>query len=108
MKTTGVVTGIISNLVTIQYEGHVAENEICYIDLNGVKLMAEVIKVSGKNAFAQVYESTRGLHQGDKVEFDGQVFHVYVDYKSNKQGSGFTMFRIVSQQDLAGAADNHV
>ena len=43
-----------------------------------------------------------------KVEFDGQVFHVYVDYKSDKQGSGFTMFRIVSQQDLAGAADNHV
>ena len=74
MKTTGVVTGIISNLVTIQYEGHVAENEICYIDLNGVKLMAEVIKVSGKNAFAQVYESTRGLHQGDKVEFDGRPF----------------------------------
>ncbi|MBQ9529829.1 MAG: V-type ATP synthase subunit A, partial [Bacteroidales bacterium] len=73
MKTTGVVTGIISNLVTIQYEGHVAENEICYIDLNGVKLMAEVIKVSGKNAFAQVYESTRGLHQGDKVEFDGHM-----------------------------------
>ena len=43
-----------------------------------------------------------------KVEFDGHVFHVFVDYKSNKQGSGFTMFRIVSQQDLAGAADNHV
>ena len=73
MKTTGVVTGIISNLVTIQYEGHVAENEICYIDLNGVKLMAEVIKVNGKNAFAQVYESTRGLRQGDKVEFDGHM-----------------------------------
>ena len=73
MKTTGVVTGIISNLVTIQFDGHVAENEICYIDLNGVKLMAEVIKVNGKNAFAQVYESTRGLRQGDKVEFDGHM-----------------------------------
>ena len=73
MKTTGVVTGIISNLVTIQFEGHVAENEICYIDLNGVKLMAEVIKVTGKSAYAQVYESTRGLRQGDKVEFDGHM-----------------------------------
>ena len=73
MKTTGVVTGIISNLVTIEYDGHVAENEICYIDLNGVRLMAEVIKVTGKNAFAQVYESTRGLRQGDKVEFDGHM-----------------------------------
>ena len=43
-----------------------------------------------------------------KVEFDGQVFHAFVEYRSNKQGSGFTMFRIVSQQDLVGAADNHV
>ena len=47
MKTTGVVTGIISNLVTIKFDGHVSENEICYVDLNGVKLMAEVIKVNG-------------------------------------------------------------
>ena len=43
-----------------------------------------------------------------KVEFDGQVFHAYVEYRSNKQGSGFTMFRIVSQQDMVGTADNHV
>ena len=43
-----------------------------------------------------------------KVEFDGQVFHAFVEYRSDKQGSGFTMFRIVSQQDLAGAAENHV
>ena len=73
MKTCGVVTGIISNLVTIKFDGHVAENEICYVDLNGVKLMAEVIKVNGDSAFAQVYESTRGLRQGDKVEFDGHM-----------------------------------
>ncbi|MCF0172337.1 MAG: V-type ATP synthase subunit A [Bacteroidales bacterium] len=76
MKTTGVVTGIISNLVTIAFEGHVAENEICYVDLNGVKLMAEVIKVTGKNAFAQVFESTRGLKQGDRVEFDGHMLEI--------------------------------
>ena len=43
-----------------------------------------------------------------KVEFDGQVFHAYVEYVTNKQGSGFTVFRIVSQQDMVGAADNHV
>ena len=43
-----------------------------------------------------------------KVEFDGQVFHAYVEYLTNKQGSGFTVFRIVSQQDMVGAADNHV
>jgi len=75
-KTKGIVTGIISNLVTVEYNGHVAENEICFIDCNGVKLMAEVIKVTGKNAFVQVYESTRGLKQGDKVEFEGHMLEV--------------------------------
>ena len=54
MKTTGTVTGIISNLVTIEVDGPIAQNEICFIDLAGTKLMAEVIKVTGKEAFVQV------------------------------------------------------
>ena len=53
MKTTGIVTGIVSNLVTVLVDGPVAENEICYIDLSGVKMMAEVIKVNGKYASVQ-------------------------------------------------------
>ena len=76
MKATGIVTGIISNLVTVRFEGDVAQNEICYIDLGGTKMMAEVIKVTGKDAFVQVYESTRGLRQGDKVEFAGHLLEV--------------------------------
>lgn len=76
MKSTGIVTGIISNLVTVRITGDVAQNEICYIDLGGTKLMAEVIKVTGKDAYVQVYESTRGLKQGDKVEFDGHMLEV--------------------------------
>ena len=76
MKSTGKVTGIVSNLVTVECNGPVSQNEICYINLGGTKLMAEVIKVSGKNAFVQVYESTRGLKQGDTVEFDGHMLEV--------------------------------
>ena len=76
MKTRGIVTGIVSNLVTVQVDGPVAENEICYIDLAGVKMMAEVIKVSGRNASVQVFESTRGLKNGDKVEFEGRMLEV--------------------------------
>ena len=73
MKTTGTVTGIVSNLVTIRVDGPVAENEICYIDLNGVKMMSEVIKVNGDLAQVQVFESTRGLKNGDKAEFEGKM-----------------------------------
>ncbi len=76
MKTTGKVTGIISNLVTIEVDGPVAQNEICFIELAGTKLMAEVIKVTGKEAFVQVYESTRGLKTGDKAEFQGHMLEV--------------------------------
>ena len=76
MKTKGIVTGIVSNLVTVQVDGPVAENEICYIDLQGVKMMAEVIKVNGDKASVQVFESTRGLKNGDSVEFEGRMLEV--------------------------------
>ena len=76
MSTTGKVTGIVSNLVTVQVDGPVAENELCYIDLKGTKLLAEVIKVSGDKASVQVFESTRGLKGGDSVEFLGKMLEV--------------------------------
>ncbi len=76
MKTKGIVTGIVSNLVTVKVDGPVAENEICFIDLGGVKMMAEVIKVNGDSASVQVFESTRGLKGGDKVEFEGRMLEV--------------------------------
>jgi V/A-type H+-transporting ATPase subunit A len=76
MSTKGKVTGIIANLVTIEVDGPVAQNEICYIDLKGVKLMAEVIKIGGKNAFVQVFESTRGLYVGCTAEFTGHMLEV--------------------------------
>ncbi|MFI3298954.1 MAG: V-type ATP synthase subunit A [Rikenellaceae bacterium] len=70
---TGVVAGIISNLVTVNTTEAVSQNEICFIDCGGVRLMAEVIKITGKNVFVQVFESTRGLRVGDSVEFMGSM-----------------------------------
>lgn len=76
MNTTGKVTGIVSNLVSVEVNGPVAQNELCYINLDGVKLMAEVIKVNGSTASVQVYESTRGLRVGCDVEFEGKMLEV--------------------------------
>lgn len=70
IKTTGKVAGIIANLITVKVNGPVTQNEICFIDLKGVKLMAEVIKVVGDKAFVQVFESSRGLSVGCDVEFE--------------------------------------
>ncbi len=76
MSTKGKVKGIISNLVMVEADGPVAQNEICYIDLNGVRLMAEVLKVTGNNVSVQVFESTRGLKVGNDVEFMGHMLEV--------------------------------
>mgnify|MGYP005967116353 CR=1 FL=1 len=76
MATKGIVKGIVSNLVTVEVDGPVSQNEICYISVGGVKLMSEVIKVIGKNAFVQVFESTRGMRVGDEAEFQGHMLEV--------------------------------
>lgn len=76
MATKGIVKGVVGNLVTIEADGPVAQNEICYITVVGVPLMSEVIKVNGKNAYAQVFESTRGMRIGDPVTFEGHMLEV--------------------------------
>ncbi len=76
MSTKGIVKGIISNLVTVEVDGPVAQNEIAYIALGKTKLMAEVLKVNGNRAFVQVFESTRGLQVGNEVEFAGHMLEV--------------------------------
>lgn len=73
MNTTGEVVGIIANLVTVKTHGAVSQNEICYIRMEKESLMAEVIKITGEKAFVQVFESTRGLKIGTKVEFMGNM-----------------------------------
>ncbi|MDR1896271.1 MAG: V-type ATP synthase subunit A [Prevotellaceae bacterium] len=76
MKTRGKVTGIIANLVVVEVDGPVSQNEICFVSLGDIKLMAEVIKITGNKAFVQVFESTRGLKTGYDVEFQGHMLEV--------------------------------
>ena len=76
MSTKGIVKGIIANLVIVEVDGPVSQNEIAYIVLEDTKLMAEVIKVVGKSAYIQVFESTRGLTIDAEVEFMGHMLEV--------------------------------
>ncbi len=73
MKTLGRVNGIISNIVIVKAVGAVGQYEICYVYCGDTRMMAEVIKVIGDDAYVQVYDSTRGLKIGDKVEFVGHM-----------------------------------
>ena len=74
--TTGKVKGIIANLVIVEADGAVSQNEICMIRHDDTSLMAEVIKIEGKLAYTQVFESTRGLKIGATVEFSGKMLEV--------------------------------
>ncbi|MBN2788621.1 MAG: V-type ATP synthase subunit A [Candidatus Delongbacteria bacterium] len=76
MATKGKVVGIIANLVIVEADGPVSQNEICFIKMPGVDLMAEVIKIIGKKAYTQVFESTRGLKVGTNVEFMSHMLEV--------------------------------
>ncbi len=74
--TKGIVTGIVSNLVLIEVQGPVSQNEICYVIHEGLPLMAEVIKVLGNTAYAQIFESTRGIKIGTEAEFTQKMLEV--------------------------------
>lgn len=74
--TQGKVTGILSNLVNIELFGKAHQNEICYIEHEGKKLMAEVIRITGNIAQAQVFESTRGIRIGTPVTFTGSMLEI--------------------------------
>jgi V/A-type H+-transporting ATPase subunit A len=71
--SSGIVTGIIANLAIIKMDGPVAQNEVCFVQHADNPLMAEVIKISKGYAYAQVFESTRGLKTGTEVIFSGHL-----------------------------------
>jgi len=76
MSTKGKVRGIIANLIVVEADGPVSQNEICFIVTAKTRLMAEVIKINGQNAYVQVFESTRGVRINDDVDFAGHLLEV--------------------------------
>jgi V/A-type H+-transporting ATPase subunit A len=73
---TGHLLSITGNLVLIRFEGSIRQNEIAYIQFQNRELLCEVIRISGDKAYAQVYESTRGLYFGCPVAFTGQLLEI--------------------------------
>jgi V/A-type H+-transporting ATPase subunit A len=74
--TTGSIEAVTGSIVLIQINGPVSQNETCYIVFKDTRLLGEVIKIQGNKAYAQVYESTRGLYLGCPVEFTGSLLSV--------------------------------
>ena len=70
---TGKVVSINGNLVSVQFDGNVSMNEICFVKVSDTSLKSEVIRIRGNIAQIQVYEMTDGIKCGDEVEFTGDM-----------------------------------
>ncbi|NLA21962.1 MAG: V-type ATP synthase subunit A [Candidatus Marinimicrobia bacterium] len=76
MKKYGKITSINGNMITVACESDIIQNEVGYAVAGDENLKAEVIRIQGNLAYMQVFESTKGLRVGDKVEFSGQMLSV--------------------------------
>lgn len=74
--SSGKVIGVVSNLISIEADGSVMQNEICFINSEGKELKAEVIRVNGKIASAQLFESSRTIKIHSEVVFTGHMLEV--------------------------------
>ena len=72
-ENTGKVVSINGNLVSVEFQGNVSMNEICFVKVGGTTLKSEVIRIRGNIAQIQVYEMTDGIKCGDEVEFTGDM-----------------------------------
>ena len=70
---TGKVVSVNGNMVSVEFDGNVSMNEICFVNVDGTMLKSEVIRIRGNVAQIQVYEMTNGIKCGDEVEFTGDM-----------------------------------
>lgn len=72
-ENKGKVVSINGNLVSVEFDGNVSMNEICYVFVGDTALKSEIIRIKGNIAQVQVYEMTDGIKCGDTVEFTGDM-----------------------------------
>ena len=72
-ENKGKVVSINGNLVSVEFDGNVSMNEICFVKVDKTMLKSEVIRIKGNIAQIQVYEMTNGIKCGDEVEFTGEM-----------------------------------
>ena len=73
MTATGSIVAVNGNMITVAFEGAVAQNEVGYAKCGGMKLMAEIVRVRGQKCDMQVFDATTDLAVGDGVEFTGEL-----------------------------------
>ncbi|MEC4747250.1 V-type ATP synthase subunit A [Methylomicrobium sp. Wu6] len=69
------VIGVKESLILIEFDEavEVMKNEVGYICIGEEKLKAEILRVRGRTADMQVFEDTRGVRVGDRVELSAEM-----------------------------------
>ena len=75
-KISEKIVGINGNMITVEYTNAVIQNEVAFAIAGDSCIKCEVIRVRGKYADLQAFESTNGLKVGDVVEFTGELLSV--------------------------------
>jgi V/A-type H+-transporting ATPase subunit A len=75
-ERTGAITSILGNMITVDFEGDIIQNEVGHVICGKERLMAEVIRIGGSSAYMQVFEDTKGIKIGDRVEFSRHMLSV--------------------------------
>ncbi|MBO7482744.1 MAG: V-type ATP synthase subunit A [Kiritimatiellae bacterium] len=73
MTTTGKIVAVNGNMITVAFDGAVAQNEVGYAVLGDKRLMAEIVRVRGTRCDMQVFDATSDLMVDDRVEFSGEL-----------------------------------
>ena len=73
MTTTGKIVGVNGNMITVAFDGAVAQNEVGYAVCGSKRLMAEIVRVRGTRCDMQVFDATTDLMVDDTVEFSGEL-----------------------------------
>lgn len=72
----GTIISVHGNMITVAFREAVIQNEVGYVLFGDERLMAEVIRISNNIAHMQVFEDTKGIRVGDRVEFSNEMLSV--------------------------------
>ena len=75
-KKLGTIVSINGNMISVKCIDSIIQNEVGYVIHGDERMKAEVIKTNKDIAFMQVFESTKDLKIGDKIDFSGEMLSV--------------------------------
>ena len=74
--SSGKITGINGNMLTVAFNNNVSKNEMGYVVLDNLRIKAEVIRIRGNYADLQIFEDPTGLKIGGEVLFTKKMLSV--------------------------------